>query len=276
MGRVIPLTTHNAEIKTATVEIRTLTVTGKQVTLAVFRQLEESPLINHDGSLNGVAWGRVNYCPGKTCPVPDHHPHWHVVWQQGTELRRSAIKKEVGTPSIASPSEDMIITALAVGAITGAREWSCGFRLEDALDAARREGRFCISVDGVGILLCLPKRLWDLRQAWRGWQDAERGNERAQKGLEATEASRRLGDPVEGLKWARENAARHAEMAAAAKSALDSALAWFEAEGYMSQASLAAWHEAAKKDREAELERRKRHAEARKAIESLPQLFIAV
>ena len=43
-ARVIPLTTHNAEIKTATVEIRSLTVSGKQVTLAVFRQLREESL----------------------------------------------------------------------------------------------------------------------------------------------------------------------------------------------------------------------------------------
>jgi hypothetical protein len=82
-----PLTVHNAEIRTATVEIKTLTVSGKQVTLAVFRQLPRRPLIEKDGTLNGVPWGTVNYHPDKDCPRLD--PHIHVVWQRGTELCRA-------------------------------------------------------------------------------------------------------------------------------------------------------------------------------------------
>lgn len=87
------LTVHNAEIKTATVEIRTLAISGKQVTLAVFRQLREELLIAQDGSLNGVPWGVVNYHPDK-CGGRDFLDHWHVVWQQGTELLRSSVIKE--------------------------------------------------------------------------------------------------------------------------------------------------------------------------------------
>jgi hypothetical protein len=34
---------------------------GKQVTLDVFRQLQDAVLINHDGSLAGPPWGMVNY-----------------------------------------------------------------------------------------------------------------------------------------------------------------------------------------------------------------------
>jgi hypothetical protein len=82
------LTVRNAQVSTATVEIKTLTVSGKQVTLAVFRQLIEAPLIAEDGSLNGDAWGTVNYHPGK---CGDDAPHWHVVWQLGDELRRSQV-----------------------------------------------------------------------------------------------------------------------------------------------------------------------------------------
>lgn len=83
-----PLTVHNAEIKTAAVEIRTLTIGGKQVTLAVFRQLREESLIANDGTLNGVPWGIVNYHPDK---CGSDREHWHVVWQRGSELLRARV-----------------------------------------------------------------------------------------------------------------------------------------------------------------------------------------
>ncbi|WP_436785780.1 hypothetical protein [Yinghuangia sp. YIM S10712] len=94
------LTTQNATITTAAVEVKSLTITGKQVTLAVFRQLREARLIAPDGTLNGTPWGYVNYCPEKKvtrddgsgdiieCASTDHR---HVVWQMGTELRRSRV-----------------------------------------------------------------------------------------------------------------------------------------------------------------------------------------
>lgn len=84
------LTVHNAEVSTAAVEIKTLTISGKQVTLAVFRQLQEEPLIaSADGNLNGVPWGTVNYHPDKC--GDDRRRHLHVVWQLGDELRRSRV-----------------------------------------------------------------------------------------------------------------------------------------------------------------------------------------
>lgn len=82
------LTVHNAEIKTATVEIKTLTVSGKQVTLAVFRQLREDPYLDEFEKPRGEAWGIVNYHPDK-CDGSGQHVH--VVWQHGTELRRSRV-----------------------------------------------------------------------------------------------------------------------------------------------------------------------------------------
>lgn len=85
----IPLNVHTAEITTASVEIKTLTVRGKQVTLALFRQLEEITLMNSkDGSLEGVPWGWVNYHPDKDCPSA---AHMHVVWQKDNSLYRSAV-----------------------------------------------------------------------------------------------------------------------------------------------------------------------------------------
>jgi hypothetical protein len=92
------LTVQNAQVSTATVEIKTLTVSGKQVTLALFRQFIEAPLIAKDGKLAGIAWGTVNYHPDNTCR--DDPPHWHVVWQLDDELRRSRVTKTFEPESV--------------------------------------------------------------------------------------------------------------------------------------------------------------------------------
>lgn len=85
-----PLTAHSAQITTAAVEIKTLTVSGKQVTLAVFRQLYDEQLYDPiTWEPAGVPWCRVNYHPDK-CAARDR-VHEHVVWQKGEELRRSRI-----------------------------------------------------------------------------------------------------------------------------------------------------------------------------------------
>ncbi len=83
-----PLTVHNAEIRTATVEIKTLTLTGKQVTLAVFRQLPRDYRVTSDGLLRGEPWGWVNHCIPDECKHIRHERHCHIVWQQGTALKR--------------------------------------------------------------------------------------------------------------------------------------------------------------------------------------------
>lgn len=88
------LNAENAIIKTAAVEVKTLTISGKQVTLAVFRQLQESPLIVFNRNLSpvmlpGFPWGKVNYHPDK-CDSP-REPHMHIVWQSGDTLYRSRI-----------------------------------------------------------------------------------------------------------------------------------------------------------------------------------------
>jgi hypothetical protein len=90
------LTTQNATITTATIQIRTLTIGKKQVTLAVFRQLEDADIIKTlDADLAGEPWGRVNYHPDKCA---DAKEHIHVVWQQGDELRRATVY----APSVAA------------------------------------------------------------------------------------------------------------------------------------------------------------------------------
>jgi hypothetical protein len=87
------LTVENAQIKTASVEVKTLTISGKQVTLAVFRQLPERSVIawnrEHPTGLRGKAWGRVNYHPDKC--ADDKADHIHVVWQDETVLYRAYV-----------------------------------------------------------------------------------------------------------------------------------------------------------------------------------------
>lgn len=83
------LTTQNATITTAAVEVKTLTISGKQVTLAVFRQLEDETILKPlDATLVGEPWGRVNYHPDKCADAAEH---LHVVWQRGDELRRAYV-----------------------------------------------------------------------------------------------------------------------------------------------------------------------------------------
>lgn len=90
------LTTQNASITTATVEVKTLTVSGKQVTLAVFRQLIEEALLHPlNATVAGDLWGTVNYHPDRCADAPEH---LHVVWQKDSELRRA----HVTTPSQAA------------------------------------------------------------------------------------------------------------------------------------------------------------------------------
>lgn len=88
MQKVIQI--RDAVLKTLKVEVKSLTISGKQMTLAVFRQLVEEPLINVEtGELKGVPWGTVNYYWGDCKPLGNYNGHLHVVWQKGDELRRS-------------------------------------------------------------------------------------------------------------------------------------------------------------------------------------------
>jgi hypothetical protein len=96
-----------AEINTATVSVRMLQISNKQVTLAVFRQLIEDHIVefnsggaNDDDSgadgryhhdfdfgnarLRGVAWGHVRY-------LVDNPKDINLVWQLGDELRRCIV-----------------------------------------------------------------------------------------------------------------------------------------------------------------------------------------
>lgn len=86
---------ENAKIHTATIEIKTLTIKDKQITLSVFRQIPYEDII--DGSniylnLNGTPWGTVNYYWGEDKDKSSLNYH-HVVWQKDDDLKRCIIPK---------------------------------------------------------------------------------------------------------------------------------------------------------------------------------------
>lgn len=78
-----------AQIKTANIEIKAITLNGKQMTLAVFKQLQDEKLINTGEGikLNGIPWGKVNY-HNKDC---SQSPHLHIIWQQGNNLFKDTV-----------------------------------------------------------------------------------------------------------------------------------------------------------------------------------------
>ncbi|MFF9664059.1 hypothetical protein ACF1FY_18415 [Streptomyces althioticus] len=134
------LTPQNATVTTATIQVRALTIGKKQVTLAVFRQLEDEDIIRPlDAGLAGEPWGRVNYHPDKCA---DEKEHIHVVWQKGDELRRATVY----APSVAAykhPVAGLFVEALiAEGLDHGDREASrtAGAERIQVVKARREDG----------------------------------------------------------------------------------------------------------------------------------------
>ncbi|MFL6354563.1 MAG: hypothetical protein ACJ74Z_22310 [Bryobacteraceae bacterium] len=128
-GAVRRITTQDAKIKTATVEVKALIISGKQVTLSVFRQFQKENLIDlESGLLKGVPWGRVNYDPWG-CTASDKH--LHVVWQKGGELRRACVSAEPCPPTELCAEEDLArcrylaqsVLDGRITAISGKEDW---------------------------------------------------------------------------------------------------------------------------------------------------------
>jgi len=98
---------HEATIKTASVEIRALTVSGRQVTLSVFRQLQEEQVVDQESlTLKGPVWGKVNYLWGGDAKRTDDP--LHMVWQKGDELRRAIIPRDIDSFSYWSEARKAI------------------------------------------------------------------------------------------------------------------------------------------------------------------------
>ncbi|MFJ9474729.1 hypothetical protein ACIRRI_06895 [Streptomyces mirabilis] len=149
------LTTQNATITTATIQVQAMTIGARQVTLSVFRQLLEEPLIADDGTLNGVPWGAVNYHPDK---CGDQARHWHIVWQHGQELRRGRVYEkpffDESGHRFRSATTDTYAAHLLSEWAHGRVGW-CPLVEDDLTSRTFRQGYFCrwrtddMSVEGL-------------------------------------------------------------------------------------------------------------------------------
>lgn len=232
------LTVRTAEISTAAVEIKTLTIQGKQVTLAVFRQLRERELVAEDGTLNGVPWGAVNYHPDKCGDAPEHV---HIVWQDGSELYRSTIYRRLPFPrKIWTQEGDHFLAAVIAYRLRGGTGWFSG--LSPWLGKGTY-GEHCYS----GVALT-----GDLLEPWHGefdlWPVAQ------------TAVTADIEARATGIQYSTERAAE-------ALAELDEALG---------DHSLDELHDVYVAAVSPERDRRDRHVSVRRSLADLPQLFIAV
>ncbi|MFD8945259.1 hypothetical protein ACFV00_25175 [Streptomyces californicus] len=282
------LTTQNATITTAAVEVKTLTISGKQVTLAVFRQLQEEPLIAQDGTLNGEPWGVVNYHPDKC--GDSQFPHTHVVWQRGTELLRARVDKipsfepggryavreggfmvRNGTATFRSAETNRLLTGSVLQWLSGQVE--CPLRLKTTggwRPQYEHDDTSTLDTDHGFIVQATASKAAVQAANKRAEADA------AQAALEKRKEEE-AGSPSPTTDW--EWGVSLADLQAQA----DTALAEARAARDVLVAEVAEWgvtlddlQEARHQLIDAEAARRERHRSARRTLAALPQLFIAV
>jgi hypothetical protein len=92
----VALAAHEAIIQTASVNIQTLRVGKKQVTMGLFRQLPRDTLLDPETlQLRGVPWGHVHYWwdgdGSVTYSSLTRSAKLHVVWQLGEVLKRAVV-----------------------------------------------------------------------------------------------------------------------------------------------------------------------------------------
>lgn len=268
------LTVHNATIATAAVEIKTLTISGKQVTLAVFRQLREEALIAEDGTLNGIPWGYVNYHPDKCA---DHRPHRHYVWQGGDELLRSnivrvpqfdfAYGREGASQSFSVEDADLVLNGRVREWLYGRRDTAPLIRRNEYSSAHKQERtlatRFGFTVEAIASDAALKAAS----------KKVELDN--SQESLDQAKARvANKPDSLDTPPWRRDDLTGYQNRVAENTAALAEAIAELDAEiGDVPQAELEAALAAVL---QAEADRRQRHRDVREALDALPQLFIAV
>jgi hypothetical protein len=155
-----PLTTEEVTIQTATIEVRTLMLGKRQVTLSVFRQLVREQIVEPETlALRGEAWGLINYFPGACLHDFDETSsggpkflgeHLHVVWQRDGLLRRACVGPDGPLPLYRRRSDlaarrhtkftaPVVLTALLQGRLTGVER----DREDIILAAAGRRLRIC-------------------------------------------------------------------------------------------------------------------------------------
>ncbi|MER5348932.1 hypothetical protein ABT093_01140 [Kitasatospora sp. NPDC002551] len=269
------LTVHNATINTAAVEVKTLSISGKQVTLAVFRQLRDEQLIADDGTVNGQPWGFVNYHPDK---CDGARAHKHYVWQRGDELLRSRVydvpdfdpqADRRRLPTDFRPDEaDRFLDGLV-------REWINGAVEEAPLTREKYHSRH-IGERSLGHMFGFRVMAFASDAAVEA---ADKKLQADQQRAGLAEKLRKASEPLGRFETAESRESelsRQRESAAKADSELAAALANLDAE-------LDAWgmtYDMLKDEltaaAKAESDRRQRHRDARTELNKLPQLFIAV
>ncbi|MFI6444880.1 hypothetical protein [Kitasatospora sp. NPDC050543] len=268
------LTVHNATINTVAVEVKTLSISGKQVTLAVFRQLREEQIIADDGTLNGQPWGFVNYHPDK---CDGARAHKHYVWQRGDELLRGRVyhvpdfdlEVDWRLPAdFRSDEADRFLNGLV-------REWIHGAVEEAPLTRENYRSRHT-GERSLGQMFGFRVMAFASDAAVEA---ADKKLEADQQRGRLAEKLRKASEPLgryETTESRESELSRQRESAANADSELAAALAILEAE-------LDAWgmtYDVLKDEltaaAKAEADRRQRHRDMRTELNRLPQLFIAV
>ena len=267
------LTVHNASVTTMSVEVKALKIGARQVTQGIFRQLIEEPLIAEDGTLNGNPWGYVTWHPDK---CDRDREHWHIVWQNGTELRRSTVAttpafdphghRYAPVPFQCDEAEDCLDGAV--------REWLLG--RSEKMPLARQHG---LSSGAP----CANAVSWSTEHGFTvEVYPSDTAVTAAKAKLAAVEAADRLTSAEAEMnkplpqhsreEWRQESLKRARENAEATKAALADAGTLLEAElGQRPYRDLVAAFQAAT---QAEAERRQRHRDVRTELGRLPQLFI--
>lgn len=156
----MPTTTTplGAAVEPATVEIRTLTVNGRQMTPGFFRQLPELPAINVAGSINGTPWGFVNHHPDK---CEDAKDHLHILWQNGDALNRAYVPSPEVAHFCHPKASEYVMALIAEGASRYDQDSPLSaYRSRDAGGAAAQ-----VNLWGMSFWAPIPVaflRAWDL------------------------------------------------------------------------------------------------------------------
>ena len=95
-----PIYAKDVPVKTKTVEIKVIQVGSKQMTLAMFKQLPEKAIIDHEtGELMGLEWGRVCGVWAGCCREASYDgrrvfPHDHIIWEHSGILYKWSLWRE--------------------------------------------------------------------------------------------------------------------------------------------------------------------------------------
>lgn len=81
---------RQVSVETPTVDVQVIRLDKKQMTMSVFRQLDEELVFLADGGLRGRVWGRVNYKWKDSLASTEYY----VVWQDGEFLKRSPVSRQ--------------------------------------------------------------------------------------------------------------------------------------------------------------------------------------